>query len=492
MVKESFNLKQFYCVNESAMYYNKDYPPFFTMVELFWCFVRNAYQERLCFMALNFAELSMFVPLFESKIETKKPLIIALLLGIGIAVGYSIGYTYSLCYNTFFYNCIYIDWPLAYLLGFLFVYIFYRKNDNWDYLFMTIGLSSLIMTKQISLAFVLLITTYLLVDKVLNKHIRKKNIFLFIVMIIIPLLLSYSWSSLISSYGIESKFNVSEINFLFPVDYFKGTLDYLQPETVDNFVNALFHNGIISWPIKISYAAFMVVIPLLITLADYDNLKKSLTIAIMYLGGGLGYAYAMLLSYIYLFGYSEGPTITMFDRYMLIYVLAGFFILYSLFAPKVKDSYKNVIIMGVVVCAFIRPGTIMVSQPQLQHDSQYDEVFSMIEKYDSMIEDDEKVLVISQRSPEKRAAIRYYLSDNEGKYTFVDLTYAADNNYDDGVPTWDDEYQEMLWEYDYIFISDYDETFYNHFWYADFTILENHYYKINKENLYDIYFERID
>ncbi len=493
MVKESFRLKEFYCVPESLMYYNKEYPPFFSLLETFWCFVEGAYEERLCYMALNFTELTMFLPLIEKELVSCNWLKTATITVLAILLGYSVGFTPSIAYDTFFYNSIYIDWPIAYLIGFLFVYIIFSENGKSDYLFIGIGLSALILTKQISIAFCFLVVIYYLVFKAVRKEFNIRNIHFFILMISVPLLLLKSWNILIDTYELTLKFNASEISFFFPIDYFNGTLKDIEETTVLNFIDALFHNGVISWPIKISYASFMLIIPVGLALSGIkDNLKESVTTAIVYLAGGIGYAYAMLLCYVYLFGYIEGPGLVMFDRYMLTYVLAGFFMLFNIWSIKTIDSYRSLAILGIVICLMIRPGTIRTSVPQLTEKGPYDELIALLKEYDEVIGENEKVLVINQTNNEKQCAMRYAVPYNNGRYTYLDISYAGDEDYDNGEAIWENEFRKMLAEYDYLFLLDLDDTFRTYFWYGEGNPVTDCLYRIDYVWEEEIYFEPIN
>jgi hypothetical protein len=51
--------------------------------------------------------------------------------------------------------------------------------------------------------------------------------------------------------------------------------------------------------------------------------KHAWTLPFVYLFGSFGYAFAMLLLYVFCFGEKEGPALASFDRYMISYLLTG-------------------------------------------------------------------------------------------------------------------------------------------------------------------------
>ena len=77
MVKESLKLDKFYCIDESRLYIHKDYPPFLTLIEVFFCKFAG-YSEGKVSAALHIFVLSMGVlPVAEDIVvierEKRKP-----------------------------------------------------------------------------------------------------------------------------------------------------------------------------------------------------------------------------------------------------------------------------------------------------------------------------------------------------------------------------------------------------------------------------------
>lgn len=68
MIKESLRLNQFYAVGESLLKVHKDYPPFPSLIGVFWNLLSRSYQESHCFHGA-----SVFISaLFIAEIEEKK------------------------------------------------------------------------------------------------------------------------------------------------------------------------------------------------------------------------------------------------------------------------------------------------------------------------------------------------------------------------------------------------------------------------------------
>lgn len=134
----------------------------------------------------------------------------------------------------------------------------------------------------------------------------------------------------------------------------------------------------------------------------------------------------------------------------------------------------------VVIIFLINIDTIKASKPILKYNGKLD---MYNERYVNFINEnpDKKYLVISQNDVEKRNVLRFYTIENDDNINYFDISYAGNNEYDIGVALWEDEYIDMLNDYDYLYICDYDDSFYQHFW-KNITIEElkmDHFYSVD-------------
>lgn len=488
MVKESWRLDTFYSVPASNMWYNKEYPPFFTLYEVLFCHMAQGFKEKYVYLALNFFELSLFLPIVEAlDFKKKENIVHQLLLCIFfVFTGLTIGYTPGLVYNTFVYNSIYLDWPIAYLMAYIFYLIYTMDTAKLsDQLQLTLLLCALILTKQISLAFWLLFTVAMIAKALFSKKLHWSMLF----PVILPYLAYQSWNLVVKMYDLVSKFSFDRYDFLVILKYFQNALPELETTIIRNYLEAFLHRGLLLQPISLSYLWASIIMTLIIALYGIlhkEERKEALLSALFYFGGAMGYAYALLLSYTFDFGYLEGPSLTMYDRYALMYLLFGIAFIAMIYAKSMKLSWKKELIGITLLVLFIRPGTLRQSIPHWHYENAYDEAIENYVKQAGKLGEEDRLVVISQNNNLKKCALRYYLDSAKDIY-YLDISYPLDEGgYDIGVPHWENDFWQLMYDYNYIYICDVDSTF-DRFWemVTDEELKQDQMYRI--EVIYEYY-----
>ncbi|MBQ1477108.1 MAG: hypothetical protein IIZ33_03070 [Erysipelotrichaceae bacterium] len=464
MAKESFRLKQFYTVDASNLWYHKDYPPFFTLLEFLWCQASFAYEEYLCYQALTFFELSLFLPFFSFIEDFKKHkadlLLLTLLFG---CAGFFIGHTEGLGQYTLVYSSIYIDWPIAYLLAYLFYQVTTMDlSDKREYLFLGIYSSALILSKQIALAFWLLISVTLLLRCLFHKKVTWKLLWL-----LVPLFFYYSWSVYVAQFEVESAFSFENYDFLAVLHYLRGSLSEELVYIFERYVEAIMNRGIILRPLPLSYFTLSILGFAFLTVCAFlrkDRKKDILLTAVMSLLGSIGYAYALLLSYLYDFGIIEGPSLTMFDRYALTYILAEAVLIVMLYVRVIRGSLKKEIIALAILCLFINIHTVSSSRPRPFEGSLYEESAMAFKEKLEKVPEDKKIVLISQYDHTKQCALRYY-ADTSRDILILDLIHPEEENaFGRGTFYWEEDFWHLMYDYDYVYICDVEDSFYDTYW----------------------------
>lgn len=453
LTKEAFRLNDFYFAEGTRAWFNVDYPPFYTLFELLWCYFQGAYKEAFCYQALSFFSLSLFSCIFDdcsnNTIKTIVLFVISLLLGL------TINYTEGMVYNTLFYNSIYVDLHIGVFIGYIFYILFVNDfHSIQDNVVLSISLSALILTKQVSIIFVLLflITSFILI--LVNSKITIKLIFKWIGIYVSPILCLVSWKSLLNIYSVTSKFTSEGFNYLIIIDYIFGKANEYSTNIITNFINVFFTRSIIIRPFNLSYFAIIVingVIMILPILFKTVLNKKSIVLnSILYFLGGVGYAYAMLITYIYGFSSSEGPGLIMFDRYMMTYVIAGFVYIFFIYSALLNDI-KLLLCYLIVEVIMISPDTIVSSKPIFHYNGQenfYTERFNSL-LYEYSISDN--MLVIHQGDILKSCTLRYSI-DKDIQYNEIEF-----NAFDCDIDTKCLLFNDQIKNYDYVYIAFFDE-----------------------------------
>lgn len=359
MVKETLRINDFYCADGSSLMAHKDYPPIICLFEALFCHLSGGFREGNLYTALQLLELSLFFPLF-SKIEWKKKwrgfvtfLAVCLLTGAGVLFC-------GIADNPFF-SSIYEDNVLALELVFG---MFFISRQLW--LHLCLICIFLLLTKQMGLVFYALVLLFFVVSAVSEITGRclktqtcgdRKTSFwkILSVVILLPLGYAVSWSARIRQYGLDqqAQFRISDIRpgVIFDIITGKGGEDW-QILTARNYFQALCSQELHHYGVNCSYwlllFLFAVVFTALYILFRKTSLKKTVrNTGIVLIFGGIGYAFAMFLLYVFNFGPEEGPVLASFERYLGTYLYAVWIMILVLCMEAfVTDTEQKVIFIG--------------------------------------------------------------------------------------------------------------------------------------------------
>ena len=166
MVKEILRLDNFYSVNASYLLPHKDYPPMFSLMEVFYTLINGAFKESYLIRCIHMFEGSIILSIFnhDKKLSIKKDILKTILV-------FSFLYILTLLFDSeVFINSIYIDIPLSFLIGYILFYVF--KEKDYNYLFfiqLSFMLIFVLLSKQVGLSFYLVILFMIIVKSLLTK-----------------------------------------------------------------------------------------------------------------------------------------------------------------------------------------------------------------------------------------------------------------------------------------------------------------------------------
>lgn len=508
MVKEMLRLDRFYTVDASTLMVHKDYPPIIQLFELFWCKLSGGYSESNLITALHILSFSFFVPII-SEIKINKEKIIKSITKIILMI--LIFYLLILSFDMHgIINSIYTDYVMAIVFVYGIYLIISNKDtlNNFVLLNLSITISFLLLTKQMSLAFFLLIIFLFIIDLLLKNNINvkfkeflskikikkmftKKNILVFlkcfVLLIVIPLVIWKIWGIYTESLNATAQFSLSDIKvFELPsIILGNGGFDY-QRATFIAFKSSLINYNVGASLIRVNYILWMLIsVCIAIFLSkkykDYFYKNQIYGIGSMIFVGFIGYAATMLILYMFSFGEVEGPALASYDRYMSTFVLAImliFFIIYLL-KSKIKNSknfLRDLLIILVVLLLIQIPSRIKILIPAISHrpQNQY-EIYA--EKVIKNTEDDSKVFVVADgATSEYSYFIKYYSNPRFFNLKYFNLPYKENSSIKD--------YNAAINEikkYDYLYLIKIDDSFVDEYGYlfTDNNISEGQLYKIS-------------
>lgn len=449
MVKEMFRLDRFYSEPQSNLLVHKDYPPFAVIFEMLWCRFSGGYSAGGATMALHILGFSMVLPLALEQLngETKTGRLQKFISKLAIVAAFLL---FIFNFNHVQPMTIYLDLflPLFYVSLILMVSDSELRRSGFGFLMLLLGQFSLIITKQMGVAFVLLVWFFYTMLEVLElssedkgSQEKKSGLWMILVVrslaILITPAISYSiWNHYITNLGLTGQFSFERINVGTIIRILAGGGDYIQHLTYVKFIRALFTTNLGTGIFSMTYVsavllAFCILAVLAYLFRTVVHRGEILQYAVLFAVGSAGYAFTMLV--LYMFCYSEGEmsVLASYERYMSTYILSEYvllvLLLVRLLARKKVDVCTYPVALGMLGIGLLMVGTGGVSQlmPQsfCEKDGDYKEQADEIQR---LTPADAEVFLISSHNDVYTYILTYYLDDRR-----IDKRYLTSN-----VATW--------------------------------------------------------
>lgn len=449
MVKEMFRLDRFYSEPQSDLLVHKDYPPFAVIFEMLWCRFSGGYSAGGATMALHIFGFSMVLPLALEQLngEKKTGRLQKFISKLAIVAAFLL---LIFNFNHVQPMTIYLDLflPLFYVSLILMAADRELRRSGFGFTMILLGQFGLIITKQMGLAFVLLVWFFYTMLEALElssegKVSQEKKSGRWVIFavkslaILITPAVSYSiWNHYITNLGLTGQFSFEIINVGTIIRILAGGGDYIQHLTYVKFIRALFTTNLGTGIFSMTYASAVLLAFCMLTVLAYlfrtvVHRGEILPYAVLFAVGSAGYAFTMLV--LYMFCYSEGEmsVLASYERYMSTYILSEYVILFlllvRLLARKKVDVCTYPVALGMLGIGLLMAGTGGVSQlmPQMfcEKDGDYKEQADEIQR---LTPADTEVFLISSHNDVYTYILTYYLDDRR-----IDKRYLTSN-----VATW--------------------------------------------------------
>lgn len=512
MVKEMIRLDKFYSIDSSTLMAHKDYPPILQIFEMFYCKLSGGYNEAYLIRSIHLFSLSLIVlPIIDEfkKFNNIKSFIKFVLVVVSIIF---IAYLFILLYDGHgVINSIYNDYFMAILTAYsMFIIIINKKIfSKFNIINLSLSLSFLVLTKQMGLPlFLMIIFIYIFdiilklkndksLNKIKNIIFKRKNlkriIFIFIALILIPLGLYFGWSKYVKIIGCDSQFNLSDIKINELYGIIRGVSgEEWQHTASKNYYNALFNSNITTSNIlTLSYLQSIILIFIFLLFIwkyfknkFYKNQFLSINTTLFF--GAIGYAFVMLLLYVFSFGSYEGPNLASFDRYMATYIIICLVViiyLIGIVVSRSKNKKKELYLFILCGLLFIiqSPNKMVALIPSIS--SPVENVYS----YNANIisnktKDFDKIYIIAQNtSGEYQFFVKYYCNPRLTNLHYFNLP--VDNNINPRT-YYNDNMLEYMKDFDYLYLALIDDSFIEKysFMFGNEKIEQYGLYKINFNN----------
>ena len=445
MVREMFRIDRFYSEPQSNLLVHKDYPPFAVIFEMLWCRFSGGYSAGNATMGLHVLGFSMVLPLSLEQLtrEKKTDRLQKFLCKLAIVAAFLL---LILQFNHVQPMTIYLDLflPLFYVSLILMIADRELRRSGFGFTMLLMGQFGLIITKQMGLAFVMLVWFFYTMLEVMelsseDKESQEKKSGRWLILvarslaILITPAISYSiWNHYITRLGLSGQFSFEKISIGAVLRILAGGGEHIQHLTYVKYIRALFTTNLGTGIFSMTYVsavllAFCILAVMTCLFRTVVRKGEMLQYAALFAVGSAGYAFTMLV--LYMFCYSEGEMsiLASYERYMSTYVLSEYVILFCLLirllVRKKIDVCTYQVALGMLGAGLLTVGMDGLSQlmPQMfwEKDVEYKEQADYIQ---SLTPAGAEVFMISSHNDVYTYFLSYYLDDRR-----IDARYLTSN-----------------------------------------------------------------
>lgn len=478
MVKEMLRLNRFYSDPASNLLVHKEYPPFVSVYEMIWCRISGGYSEARTTMSLHvftFVLLNSWLVESDHK-ETSRKVLEQFVKAFFSTMLFAM---IILAFDTFqIFNTIYTDYfmPVLYVYIMMLLISGMAVKEKVGYLCFCVGLSALILSKQMGIAFVLLAYGFFLFsyfsctsdngmgNEKDKKFIKQKRKILGI--LLLPLLLvvlNYCiWKNYTNSLQLPGQFDLGQIRIRSIIDIVIGGGTELQHETYKQFMIALGAIPLFEGLFKMTYVSSLFVALLLVMGIYHFNKsvcrkKDAAAMGILFIVGSGGYAFAMFVLYMFCYSSEEMKQLASFNRYMDSYIVSEYLILVSWWLFLMKKSrpfYMNgkmLMTIWMFSLVLLNPGRLVGLLPQVFWGEPFYDYRQQAAALQSKTKDDTEIFVISNNNTQNIYYLNYYLSNRRMNVQYLYKNISSVESTDEGA--WN-AIMQNLQQSDFVYIMD--------------------------------------
>jgi len=459
MIKEMYRLDKFYLAEGNLLLNHHDYPPFVSIFEMLWCKLSLAYSEASATLAMHVLTYSMLVPVLLDRyfkdIERTALKILASISVLFICVFIILMFDMNIPSS---FVSIYIDilMPVFYAYGI--IVVLDKENIDTPFGFVSLLLiqSALILSKQMSIAFIMLIWLFYTLRMI--PGISFKKVIKSLVVLAVPLLILVLWSRYVSQCGYRGQFDLSKISITGLINILRGVGTDAQVYTYYLYRGYLLRENLLNSYVPVSYffmAVMFETILFILLVHKKNSFHKAdfIRTTILYVVGTLGYLLTMYTLYMYCFSEEEMMILASYSRYMSSFTIGEALVILVLIFDSYKFSTKTLCIFMVVLIALTNWNMYRKLKPQRYNEISAENVRNKaiaeeIEKYTS---EGDSIVFLSNSEEKDSFFIGYYLD-----YTKVDTKlsgYAIPSMEEEEYDRWSNV-EKRIMANDYVYITE--------------------------------------
>lgn len=463
MTKEMCRLDSFYTDGLSRLGVHREYPPFVSLFEVLWCKLSGGFSAMGSTIAVHVMSSCLLTPYLLEDSEDADQWFTKLGKALLLNIAYVL---FILAFDKYgVYLTIYKDFIFAFMFVYAMCLIAFKDifDDVFSFICFVMVCSALLLTKQMGIAFVLLIFLYVCLKGVSIKYVclKCRDILKWGCGLLFVAVNYGAWSFHTRELASAGQFSLSNISVESFLHSIIGKGSEVQRETFKLYIKALFQKPLYDHLFEMSYISILLFVLLILGGIWYFNKKEFSTRDAMNLGsvfviGTTGWMFTMLVLYLFTFSEGEMLELASYSRYMSSYVIGELLVLLNLGLvlrnKKEKIRLFNVFVLLLVAGMIIYPGKMYDLIPQVLKTNYADEYREHAFVLEKQLEDNSKVFVVSERKNQMQTFVSFYTEDLRVAVSQTDVLNVGDTVSREAV-------LEELSRNEYIYLIDISERF---------------------------------
>lgn len=344
-------------------------------------------------------------------------------------------------------------------------------RNKFDYLGVILASTALLLTKQMGMAFVLVIWLYYMVRAVRNNSGRSKALFLgkmLPALFSIPVIIFCSWKNYVKSLNISGQFELNRISFEELCEIIKDTYCItLRRQVFNSYFHALFERDIAAFLVPLTYISGFVLLLFFIWAVwkffQKENIWRSdeaIELGAVLVCGTIGYA--LVMGNLYLFCFSEGEMreLASYERYMSVWILGEILIVCGILYHNLQVcgwvNARNLCIVFMICICITKSSNLAVFIPGVLDGKTNIDCREAANYLENKINDSGSVFILSDDTIRDQYFINFYSEDINIVLCYTDYLNADLQN--EGTR----EYAiNEIFSNDYLYVKDINENFNN-------------------------------
>ncbi|WP_155834466.1 hypothetical protein [Butyrivibrio sp. FC2001] len=474
MVKEMFRTGGFYTEEASHLYVHKEYPPFMPLWELFLCMITGRFSEMVTGVAIHVMNFSMLfsvvveaLPFGNEKLTGVKRVLFKV-AELAVFAFIILSFVLAMDKDRVIMT-IYTDITVAMILvyGFSLIIFDIAYDGIWGVVALGLGMTSLVLTKQIGLVLALILIFYYFVKSIFCRDIKPDvRVIIMAVcgLVLIPFAFWYSWKMYSGRFSMAGQFDFERIRLDEVIATLRGEGSEESMLIAKTYLKRIMKRNLISGYFKIPLVMLfpmLLGIQLLIGIFTKSKAarKEALWQGITYICAVVGYSFTLFVMYLFCFP-NEKPAVC-YPRYMssLVIPLVIALIYFCLATVYGRTTGKTrmiaYIVSAVVITVLLDTSTFGRLMPSVFKDDPKSSYREDAVRITEQCEKGSGIFIVANSNADYQYFVGYYANENIMDFRAATELLELDYN-DEEVRA---SVETAMSENDYVYVKETNDSF---------------------------------